>query len=155
MGDKNQFSSKRGRMLLLQAKVSFLECESCCSPASLLHSVQQYKVDNLIQHTAMTDSVNTNGRRPALIPKDATLGPDDIVSICTRTGHAMIPPPELESGQQAQSSQTDFIQAGLAEVQRGTKRKASTSNDRTYEPHSLSTFGCPNHGHRPISGGPF
>ncbi|KAF7513598.1 hypothetical protein GJ744_008892 [Endocarpon pusillum] len=77
----------------------------------------------------MADSAIDHGRRPALIPKDAVLGADDIWSICTRTGHAILPPPEPSSTQQAQSSQEDFIKAGLDAANRGTKRKASTSND--------------------------
>jgi hypothetical protein len=68
-------------------------------------------------------------RRPALIPKDAKLGPDDIRSICTRTGHAIIPPPDPATHR----AQADPIRSESDKPNRGTKRKASTSNDRTYE----------------------
>jgi hypothetical protein len=84
-------------------------------------------------NTAMADSLSEHRRRPALIPKDATLGPEDIWSICARTGHAIIPPPEPPSAQQTATSQKDSTQAALDTAQRGTKRKASTSDDPTYE----------------------
>jgi len=81
----------------------------------------------------MADSLSEHRRRPALIPKDAILDHEDIWSICTRTGHAIIPPPEPPSAQQAGTSQKDPTKAALDTAQRGTKRKASTSDDPTYE----------------------
>jgi hypothetical protein len=94
----------------------------------------------LQQHPIMTDSAIPPQRRPALIPKDAILGPDDIWSICTRTGHAMVPPPEPFSVQQAHGLRTELSQRSCDAARRGTKRKASTSNDRTYEPGSAGTL---------------
>lgn len=70
-------------------------------------------------------------RRPALIPKDNALGADDIRSICSRTGHAIVPPPEPDSANQAGKTQADFFHASLDAVNRGTKRKASTSSGPT------------------------
>jgi hypothetical protein len=81
----------------------------------------------------MADSLSEHRRRPALIPKDAVLDHEDIWSICTRTGHAILPPPEPPSAQQAETSQKDSIKAGLDTSQRGTKRKAPTSDYPTYE----------------------
>lgn len=89
-----------------------------------------------VQHTAMVDMELPIRRRPALIPKDNALGADDIRSICSRTGHAIVPPPEPYSVQQAEKSQADFIHASLDAVNRGTKRKASTSSSSTYDPSS-------------------
>jgi hypothetical protein len=84
----------------------------------------------------MTETEIPISRRPALIPKDNALGADDIWSICTRTGHAIVPPPDPFPIQQAQNPQADFIQAGLDAVTRGTKRKASMSNGGTCDPAS-------------------
>lgn len=101
--------------------------------ASLSKSPNISKGSDISCIQTIMDSAIPPQRRPALIPKDAVLGPDDILSICTRTGHAIIPPPEQSSPQQAPHSHTEFNQAGHDSIKQGTKRKASTSNDRTYE----------------------
>lgn len=81
----------------------------------------------------MIDMTVPPQRRPALIPKDAKLAPEDIWSIFKRTGYAMVPPPEPSSPKQAQNSRNDLVQTAPDDSKRGTKRKASTTNDRTYD----------------------
>jgi hypothetical protein len=87
----------------------------------------------------MMESTIPPQRRPALIPKEAVLDHDDIWSICWRTGRAILPEPEPRLAQQIHYSGAETNQPGFDMTVRGTKRKASTTNDLTYESGPTST----------------
>jgi hypothetical protein len=95
-------------------------------------------------HSIMSDENISTQRRPALIPKDADLNADDILAIKRRVGQVI---PSFPSSLKLHKLEAETNQKSPDSGPRGTKRKASTSDDITYQSIlSSKQDGCPQDG---------